>query len=408
MLTQPITGKRRWAPAAAGCVVVAALLALRLWLSGLIPGAWMADFSVYYAGGRAVLEGTPLYDLNFGTAEIPFPFTYSPFAALVFVPLTSLGPAGASVAWTVVNFASLAAAVWLTLGLLRVRRRGLLTAGWTVAVLVLDPVVLNLAVGQINIIVAALVLLDFSRVLPERWRGIALGIAAGVKLIPLIFIVYLACTGRGKTALRAGLSFAGTIAFGFLLLPSDSVRYWVHGVVFQSGRTLHSIAVNQSLPGFFARLAGTDVAPGWTWPVTVLAGVLGLALGVRAHRRGQELVGLLVVAFTSLVVSPIVWAMHAIWIVPGLLWLCHARWQRGRVLLPRVVFAVTVVLYLVPLYELVQGVDRYQNTVPGNLIATFGGVLAKTLLMLASVPFWLPRLRAESSPEPVPEPPGTG
>jgi alpha-1,2-mannosyltransferase len=407
VLTQWVTTHRRIS-IVSGFGLLAALLVLRQLFSHLLPGIGMVDFSVYVAGGRAVLDGTSLYDLGVTTDGVPLPFTYPPFAALAFVPLALLGMAGASVLWTVLNLAGLAAVVWLTLGMLRVRRRGLPTACWTAAVLVLDPVLLNLVIGQINILITALVLLDFSRVLPSRWRGIALGIAAGIKLIPLIFIAYLLFTGRRAEAARAGLTFAGTIALGFVLLPSDSVRCWVQGTIFQSGRTLHSIAVNHSLPGFFARLLRTDVAPAWSWPLVVLAGVLGLALAVWTHRRGHDLVGLLVAAFTSLVVSPLTWPMHATWIVPGLLWLAYARWRRPGGLLPKVVLGLTVVWYVVPFYELAQGADRFQNTVAGNLVATFGGLLAKTLLMLVSVPFWLPRLRQDEPARPLAETAGRG
>lgn len=385
-----------------GVLTVAAIAVLRQMLSQLLPFAWMVDFSVYYEGGRTALHGGSLYDLGVDTTLFAdMPFTYSPFAAALFAPLSLLGKGFAIVAWTVLNTGCLVGLVWLSLSMMNVqpiRRRLTLTLGWTVAVLVLDPVLLNLLVGQINIVIALLVLIDLSPYLPARWRGIMLGVAAGIKLIPLIFVVYLFVTGRRGTAVRAGLTFLGTVAVGFLALPRDSVRYWVDGVFLKSGRTLHSIVVNHSLSGLFARIAGTDVAPGWAWPLVVVVGVLGLALAVWVHRQGQEMLGILVVAFTSLLVSPITWPMHAIWIVPALVWLAFAKW-RSRTVLPKVVFVLVVLSYLLPVYEMAQRTDRYQNTLPGNLIATFGGLLFKTALILVSVPLWLRRLR---QPEPGP------
>jgi alpha-1,2-mannosyltransferase len=388
----------RVAPAVLGLAAVAVLLVLRQLFSHLMPAAWMVDFTVYYEGGRTALDGGSLYDLSVDTSLFPgLPFTYPPFAALVLAPLSLLGRTAASAVWLVANVLCLAGLVWLTLGMVRVgppRRRAWLTAVWTIGAVVLDPVLLNLMVGQINIVIALLVLLDLSRTLPDRWRGYAVGISAGVKLIPLIYVAYLLCTRRWAIGVRAGLTFLGTVAIGFAVLPRDSVRYWLDGVFVESGRTLHSIVVNQSLSGMFARVAGTDVAPAWTLAVTAVVGVLGLAVAVWAHRQGQEFVGILAVACTGLIVSPITWAMHGIWVVPALVWLTFTPWRSARVL-PRMVAVLVAAFFVLPSYEWAQGMDRYQNTVAGNLIATFGGLLFPAVLVVASIPLWLRHLRSQ-------------
>jgi alpha-1,2-mannosyltransferase len=393
-----------------GLAVVAGLLVLRQMFSHLWPSAWMVDFAVYYHGGLvAVHGGVSLYDLSVDTNLFTgLPFTYPPFSALVFGPLTLMSMGVASLVWSVLSVACLAGVVWLSLrmvGFVPTARRLAWTAAGTVAAVALDPVLQNLLIGQINIIITFLVLLDLSDLLPKRWRGFALGIAAGLKLIPLIFVVYLLVSGRRAVAARAGGTFLGTIALGFVLMPHDSVRYWLKGVFLKSGRTLHSIVVNHSLPGFFARSAGTDVAPGWSWPITVLVGVLGVVLAVWVHRRGQEMVAILTVAATSMVVSPITWPMHGIWAVPVLVWLAFAAWRRA-VVLPKVLLVLVALSFVVPLYEYAQGFDRYQDTLPGNLIATFGGLLVKNVLWLVTVPWWLRHLRTTTPPEPVAPLPG--
>ena len=52
-----------------------------------------------------------------------------------------------------------------------------------------------------------------------RWQGLATGLAAGVKLTPLIFLAYLAITGRVRAAVTAAGTFVATVAAGFILLP---------------------------------------------------------------------------------------------------------------------------------------------------------------------------------------------
>ena len=56
-------------------------------LATLRSRAAFGDLSIYAAGGAAVLHGTPLYQLRFAFG---LRFTYPPFAALLFAPLTWL------------------------------------------------------------------------------------------------------------------------------------------------------------------------------------------------------------------------------------------------------------------------------------------------------------------------------
>ena len=46
-----------------------------------------------------------------------------------------------------------------------------------------------------------------------------MGIAAGIKLVPLIFIPYLLLTRRFRQAAVAAAAFAATVAAGFIVLP---------------------------------------------------------------------------------------------------------------------------------------------------------------------------------------------
>ena len=55
--------------------------------------------------------------------------------------------------------------------------------------------------------------------------------------------------------------------------------------------------------------------------ITVAVVCVGIALAVRAHRHSSQLLGVLVCAGTGLLVSPISWLHHYVWIVPALVWL---------------------------------------------------------------------------------------
>ena len=130
-------------------------------------------------------------------------FTYPPFAALLFSSISFLP-------WTLLTRVSLAANVvfllasaWFTFGLLGYRA-GRARAGaallLSAAVFLAEPVLRDIYLGQVELALMALVLWDFSQ--PDRrwWKGAGIGVAAGIKLVPLIFIPYLLLTRRFRQA----------------------------------------------------------------------------------------------------------------------------------------------------------------------------------------------------------------
>jgi alpha-1,2-mannosyltransferase len=396
----PGNDRRRHAVTVA-TLVGAAMVAVVLWLR---PWQWwMADFAVYRAGGSAVVHGQPLYDVT--TSTTPFanmPFTYSPFAGLLFSPLAFLRTGFAQDTEAVVNFLALGAVLWLSLGLAGIResrhRLALTAAAWIPAAM-LTPVVMTIVLGQLNIIMMLLVLADFAPGMPRRWRGIAIGIAAGVKLTPMIFAVYLFAIGRRADALRAAITFLVTVAFSFLLLPGDSRAYWLHGVVFDAERAVVSgKLINHSIPGLFARLAGTAGPPWWSLPIAVAVGTAGLAVAVSVYRQRQPMVALLITAFTGFLVSPISWDHHAVWIVPALVWLASAQWKHGSVL-SRVIVVAAITFFTVPVNWLSKqfGGEHWQLTGVGDLFVSVAGYMTVTILTLTLLPVWFPRLAPTSS-----------
>jgi alpha-1,2-mannosyltransferase len=154
--------------------------------------------------------------------------------------------------------------------------------------------------------------------LPDRikGKGIGIGLAAGIKLTPLIFIPYLLFTRRAKAAAVSALTFAVTVGLGFALLPRASTVYW-GGQFFRSRKQFH--LDNQSLNGVILRLthAGPDAHEYWL-VAAVIVGIAGLATSILASRRGHELLGLAACAATGLLVSPISWSHHYVYVVPAL------------------------------------------------------------------------------------------
>jgi alpha-1,2-mannosyltransferase len=281
---------------------------------------WMYDAKVYRTGGWAALHGLDVY------RDVPPAFTYTPFAALLFAPLTLLPLNGIGFVLTAVSVLCLEASVWLALP--RDARRWALWLPASALAIWLDPVSLTLLLGQVNLVLVLLVLLDLSLPDGSRWKGVGTGLATAIKLTPAFFVVYLALTRRFRAAAVAGGTFAATVAAGFAVLPTDALRYW-GGTFLDSTRVgLPQNVRSQSLRSLVVRWAHTTqgVTPVWA-VLAVAAAAAALWLAARAHRRGDELLAVCVCATATLLVSPITWQHHWVWMVPFLLWLLARAWQ---------------------------------------------------------------------------------
>ena len=282
-----------------------------------------ADLFVYRYGGRTVLDGLPPYATD--DPVTGYPFTYPPFAAVAMVPLALLPMWLSAALWTAASVGAMAAAVIVVRRALGRPAQGWLVALVTAAAVALEPVWQNLAFGQVNTLLMLAVLVDL--VGPERrWSGVLVGIAAGVKLTPLVFVVLLVMVGRRTAAGRAVVAFAGTVAVGFAAMPDAAATYWTHGLFDASRVGPPALAHNQSVFGALSRLLDGQ-PPTLLW----LAVAMPLALAVlllAAHRwrADDRVLATCLGALAMLIVSPISWSHHWVWVVPVAL----ALWERSR------------------------------------------------------------------------------
>ncbi len=354
MPTSPPASEARTGRLLAGGIALAFLgLGVVAWPAGWHLGA---DSAVYRAGALTLLHGDPLYTRDVLTALpdwVRLPFTYTPAAAPLFLPL-ALVPSG--LVWGVIAFLSVVALmVVITVvssspghASLLGRSRWALPAGTAVA-LALEPVWKTLFLGQINLILMAFVVLDVLVLSARgsRWAGVLIGVAAAIKLTPLIFVPHLFFTGRWKDGLRALGTFVALEAVMFAVIPVDAARFWRDSATDPSRvGSVHWI-FNQSLNGLVNR--ATHLAP---WSLAVAVGVAAVLAGpavwlvVRLHRRGEEAAALLVTAFYGLLLSPVSWSHHWVWCVPLVtLLLVKARWWAAAAVV--VLFGSQVVM-LVP------------------------------------------------------------
>jgi alpha-1,2-mannosyltransferase len=288
------------------------------------------DLMVYRFGGQRVLQGLDLYSTGiFGSNRVLL-FTYTPFAALCFTPLSML-----SLPW--LRALSLAAAAaLLTYSVQRMltacglpRRQG----WWTLTPLLVglclwsEPVRYSLQLGQINLVILAVVVADLLGPPGRRWAGIGIGLMAGIKLTPAIFLIYLALIGHRRAALVGAGAFLGTVALGFTILRGDSATYWLGGKFDKPQRVSPDPAVSSSVRGLFLRL---HYPAAIATAVAVTLAVFCVAVAVLAWRRGHPVLGLSLIGLAGAAASPFSWSHHWVWLVALIVHLAY----RGFVLRP--------------------------------------------------------------------------
>ena len=241
--TAPLVKGPRWLLPAGALLLAAALAA---YLADLVTHlsymAAMRDLVVHRIGGLIVRHVSPAYDPHHGsplydwTGQNGVQFTYPPFAAVIFSVASVLSWTAMRWAMTLASLAALGLSTWLVFGALGYRDRPAIRLGATLGVsalaLATEPVQQTLALGQVNLLLMLLVVADLltggaltpggSKGRTRWWHGVGIGIAAGVKLTPLIFIPYLLLIRRYRQAAVASGVFAATVALGYAILPRDS------------------------------------------------------------------------------------------------------------------------------------------------------------------------------------------
>jgi alpha-1,2-mannosyltransferase len=325
-------------------------------------GGYRIDLDVYRTGARVLLRGGDLY------GQLPrlgdgheLPFTYPPFAALTFIPLTLLGTRTASWLLTAITIVSVAASLWCfaasTAAEAGTRMRLLLP--WALpAALLLEPIRSTLTYGQVNALLMTLVAVDCLARAPRWPRGILVGIAAALKLTPAVFLLFFLLRRDLRSVARAGLSFAACTGAGFVLAPHDSLRYWT-AIAYQPARIGGiAYASNQSILGTLARLGLSHPVRTGLW-LTLCLLVAALAVtGMRgAFKTNKVTHALLLNAGAGLLISPISWSHHWVWAAPALLTCLSTTGPNRRRPLTFAVLAL-LTFAIAPHWLLPTGADR--------------------------------------------------
>lgn len=331
---------------------VLAVGALVLIAGGYLGAMWMlhplirkwdlGDLAVYRAAGNAVRHGHSVFgDYVHDQLRMPLPFIYPPVAAVVAVPSTLLGETQANLTWTALTIVTLGAVVAVCFApLLRRFGRGAPVAFVLVlaSMCALSPVEDHLRFGQVGILLMACCIFDCVIERPRWPRGMLVGFATAIKLVPGLFIPYLWFTGRKRAAGVAAATFGVLTLVGGVVAPSDSWEFF-RSKIFDP--TSPDFFTNQSIEGVLQR-----AVPG-AWRVLWLVAIAlvlwyGLRAAIAASARREELRAVAIVGLVSVLVSPISWIHHLVWVVPAIAVIIGAGRDPKRVAVAFLVAALFV------------------------------------------------------------------
>ncbi|MBI2781883.1 MAG: DUF2029 domain-containing protein [Chloroflexi bacterium] len=225
----------------------AALLAIVVLVFRLVQFAtfsrqiqWGYDFSAYWSAANHLLAGEPLYSAaqlaGPYAPQLQYLYLYPPPLAAAVVPLSALFPSDyrlAAWAWTAIGSCVL---VWAVLTLARSERlaeRFPVLAGrgrWLLvaAAFAFPPVVGELVIGNVHLLLLGLLTLAWLGVRRADSRGdllagVAIGVAAAIKVFPGALLIWFLLTRRLRAA---GGVLIGAIVFVLVALPVTGIEPW--------------------------------------------------------------------------------------------------------------------------------------------------------------------------------------
>jgi alpha-1,2-mannosyltransferase len=263
---------------------------------GHFAGAF-EDFAAYSQAAHAVATGaTPYANFDSGTIVMSG-FDYPPFAALLLRPLDFLSRRWQEVVW-----------LWLSLGALVagavITARALLPAAWPrariglVVALTFPPATYNLWHGQMNLVIFLLLAVALSDYLSGRRTrcGAVIGVAASIKLAPILLLVVLARRGWWR-AVAAGVgTAAAAVVLAVATLGGTVTHQYITSVLPVLNRD-NGWIYNQTWNGVVSRLdqhsvLAADAASLWVHALATalsVGTVAALWFAVRkAHRPRAE------------------------------------------------------------------------------------------------------------------------
>lgn len=372
------------------------------------------DMVIYREGVKAFMAGGEVYSVPMMAGDIALPFIYPPFGALVMVPLAGdwFSHAMAGDIMIVLSNLLIGLVVLLLAFALNRQRSNPFVSSDVIAaasliwgiVLIFEPVRLNNGFAQINIIIMVLVALDLIPRKRLKWlpQGWLIGVAAAIKITPLAMLLYFLVRKEIKPIITAAIS--AIIATLIAAAVRWDVAWEYFSVKLLSMGTGGDFGVqtayqsNSSIKGAIERLytsqEGMETASTITniiWLcLAIITVVLGGWLMVALMKRGLNIEAWMINAFIMLLISPVSWSHHWVWVaiaIPVLLYRAitwrHLNWAAGILISILSLWAILVVT-VPPKWYWADGINVWDMELVFKLVINdFVWLSVSTMLALA-------------------------
>ncbi len=294
------------------------------------PG-WGMDYQVYLRAARELWTST-LYE-NRPT----LPFIYPPIAALMLAPLQFVPDLIGQYLLNVLTVAATVTIVYSVLSWYKVgnlNQRRLLSLAATTMFSVATSWRTELALGQINSILLALIIVGVTRVGDRLRDGALVGVSIAIKLAGGIVVPALLLVRRWRAASGAILTFLLSVVIGLLVLRETAIQYWVDVLPrISAGRPraeIFSQNLKGALPRFGLTADGVQLAGILGWVLLAALTATGLYI---AYRKRDHVKAVIVLGLAGLLAQPVTWTHHWVWLGPAALVLLvgvirsHHKWR---------------------------------------------------------------------------------
>lgn len=288
------------------------------------------DLKIYFNAVRFWADGHNIYDYwQPDSVNITLGYTYPPLAAVLMAPMAKLSLSLVTVLASLAILASTAWCVYLCLReRVRINRQNVLLAVGlaTAAAFLLEPIRQTMGFGQINMYLMALVLLDILVLgrRDSRWTGIGIGLAMAIKLTPGMFLLYFLLSKQWRATTVAVCTAIATTLVAAVVTPSETWHFYT-SLAWDSDRVgFLGGSANQSMNGLIARIMAPHDPSKAIWLALVLA--VGIPVAVRIRKAilaGDDLAALTMTGLLGILVSPVSWSHHIVWVIPASVIICH-------------------------------------------------------------------------------------
>jgi len=367
------------------CIAGAAIAVLIF--SSLPPRCYTKDLHLDYLTARALRDGvdilTPMNELSaryfpaliFGSTH---PSPHPPFLSLVFLPLTWVPFPVLVMLWLALNIALV-----LVVG----RFIGFSVQG-TLPLLAWPPLWALLYIGNFELMILVFAVLGWRAAAARRdvRAGVWLGIAAAIKLYPILLLVPYVTRRRVRLLMTAGLVFLLSQLASLVTVGMSGMFYYYGEVLPAVSKWYQVLAVNNSPHGALLRWFGgaTDVGPllhtpGVVVPVTIVFSLFALLALARLEPEASPV--------AILVALPATWYTYVTLALPQIVILLRSPSRRHAAFLAAAASSFTlplVNLLIGPLSQLMRLDGSGQNLL-AVLLTTIQPIGLIALLVLSVI-----------------------